>query len=294
MTATVRPKRKPKAKAPSSAELKRQISSEKAKNDNLSSQIGELTSLVKASIEGQADLRKEVELLKMPTPERILSQHNKSERVISTVLGEADDEPFPDVPEEMKLLPAHLRKIRDEFSRQGVSLDAKNNPVTKIGDGQEVDSTDHKTGQFEPRLMKSDGPASESLAPLRGQDTTITLENGKLFSREKFEIEMFMHETVLVLVHDSTDETQIPIPSVNNGGDTQYFIRGKQQWVRRKYIEPLARAKKTTYTQKKIRNSNGDEQYINIPHTTLMYPFVVLKDTPRGKAWLRNILAEPA
>jgi hypothetical protein len=29
-----------------------------------------------------------------------------------------------------------------------------------------------------------------------------------------------------------------------------------------------------------------------VPHTALMYPFEVMKDSAKGKQWLRNILAE--
>lgn len=277
--------RKPR-KTPSAAELKRQVAAERSKSDSANDSIAQLTALVKQSLDGQAKLQQEIaDLRRLPTKDQLLATHDKGERVINSVLQEDDDESgYPEKPEDT--LPPHLQRIAQKISS------AKNHPATRLGDGQELDTTNHEIGQFEERPMRSDGDARESIQPLRSVDPDIVLENGKSFSKEKMDIEMFMHETVLVMLHDSTDETQIPMPDVTNNGSTQYFARGEPMWVRRKYIEPLARAKKTTYTQRKVRHDNGDEQYIMVPHTALMYPFVVLKDTARGKKWLRNILAE--
>ena len=162
----------------------------------------------------------------------------------------------------------------------------------RTGDRDQVDTTNHAIGQFEPRVMRSEGDSADSLDPIESAEKDIVLENGKVYSKDKMDLEMFMHEYVYVNVHDTTDETQAPMPEITNDGTTQYFIRGRPDWVRRKYIEVLARAKKTTYTQRKVTMDNGVEQYIQIPHTTLMYPFVVLQDTDKGKKWLRNVLAE--
>ena len=275
--------RKSTRKSPSPAELKRQLAAEKAKGDQaldrmamaLEGVTGQLTSM-----QGQID-----DLKQLPTKNQMLTNHDKAEKVINSVLNEDIGE--EGVPEKQEnILPDKLQQLVREFDRR---KDARNNPVVLR---ETVDTEGQEIGQLEDRPMSSFGDASESLAPIRAVDDAIVFEN-KRYSKDKLDHELFMHELVLMKLHDTTDETQIQMPEVTNGGRNQYFIRGKMQWVRRLMIEPLARAKKTTYTQRKIRHDDGNEGYIQVPHTALMYPFEVLQDTTKGKQWLRNILAEP-
>jgi len=272
-----------KRKAPSTAELKRQIAHERSQSDNSAAQMGELTELVKKALEGQAILANQVEeLSRTPTREQMLKQHDQSERVVNDVLRfDVGEEGFPELPPDADELPHHLKKIKEQLAR--------NRPIERF---DSLDAGQEDIGQYRERPMDSTGPAKDMLAPLVAEDTSIALESGKMFSKEKYEVEMFMNEMVLIRVHDTTDETQVQIPEAINNGRRQFYVRGQMQWVRRYSLEPLARAKKTTYSQRKIRDENDVEKYINIPHTALMYPFEVLKDTDRGKAWLRHILAE--
>ena len=164
-----------------------------------------------------------------------------------------------------------------------ISIDAKQRPVEFK---KYVETEEQQVGQDHPRVMKSTGPAKDSLEPAYIQPV------GRVYSPEKMELLKFMEEEVTVMLHDSTNPTDEQIPCVWNDGRSQYFIRGKSQRVKRKFIEVLARAKKTTFTQEKDRDADGNEFYRQVPHTALIYPFNTEGDSPRGQAWLKQILAE--
>ena len=153
---------------------------------------------------------------------------------------------------------------------------------------QFVETNEEKVGQDRPRRMKTRGPARESLEP-----AYIEVVD-KPVSKEKLAMLAFMEEPVKVMVHDSTNPNDDPFPEVLNGGDRnrQYFIRGQEQVVKRKYIEVLARMKRTTYSQEKYKDGNGDDAYRQIPHTALRVPFAVIEDSERGRQWLKAILQE--
>lgn len=106
--------------------------------------------------------------------------------------------------------------------------------------------------------------------------------------------EAFMNEMVTVHVHATTDENQAPHVIVNCNGTNQPIVRGVPTRIRRKYVEILARMKETKYTQV-TRNPAAPDQIDMIARHGLSYPFdLVEDDNPRGRAWLQNVLAEPA
>lgn len=106
--------------------------------------------------------------------------------------------------------------------------------------------------------------------------------------------EAFMNEMVEVLVHSSTDENQAPHVIVNCNGTNQPIVRGVPTTIRRKYLEILARMKETKYSQV-TRNPAAPDQIDMIARHGLAYPFELINDAnPRGRAWLQNVLAEPA
>lgn len=104
----------------------------------------------------------------------------------------------------------------------------------------------------------------------------------------------FMEEPVEVMVLESTDPAVELVPEVFHNGIPQRFIRGQVQTVKRKFIEVLARAKKTTFKQEIYADRlTGDAVQRMIPQSALQYPFQVMNDpNPRGQAWLRKVLAE--
>jgi hypothetical protein len=169
---------------------------------------------------------------------------------------------------------------------------AKNNPV-RVPEG--YDTRDNEVGQSETRIMESTGPAELSLSP-----PEFKVVGDKQYSPDKLATLAFMEEELTIRVMDSTNENDVYIPAVYNDGRAQYFVRNMEQTVKRKYVEVLARAKKTTYSQQKATNFNGDEYYKNIPHTALVYPFQVISDPSgvtqdsKGYQWLKAIQLEAA
>lgn len=106
--------------------------------------------------------------------------------------------------------------------------------------------------------------------------------------------EAFMNELVTVVVHSTTDENQPPQVIVNCNGVNQPIIRGYPTEIKRKYVEILARMKETRYSQHTPNPSEPDRIVMSARHG-LAYPFDLVEDkNPRGRAWLNNVLAEPA
>lgn len=142
-------------------------------------------------------------------------------------------------------------------------------------------------GQDKPRVMKSTGPAKQSLEAAQIEPTDRPVD------KKWAETMQFNEDVLTVMVHESTDKNAEPIVEVFNGGIAQRFIRGKEQEVKRKFVEVLARAKMTTYTQQAYKDDNGVDSIRQVPHTALRYPFSVVRDpSPRGKDWLKSVLAE--
>ena len=104
----------------------------------------------------------------------------------------------------------------------------------------------------------------------------------------------FMEEPIEVMVMESTAENPEPVVEVFHNGVPQRFIRGQVQTVKRKFVEVLARAKRTRFSQQVYADRlTGEAVQKMIPQTALQYPFSVMNDpNPRGAPWLRKILAE--
>lgn len=158
-------------------------------------------------------------------------------------------------------------------------------PVRSTRQFQET--ADETVGQDQARAMRSRGPARTSLAP------TVVQPVERVVSKDKLEALAFMEEEITVLVHESTNPVDEQLVEVWNDGTPQRFQRGVEQRVKRKYVEVLARAKKTVHRNEKYKDSNGDDAYRYPSSTALKYPFSVVEDAnPRGKAWLRSVLNE--
>jgi len=106
--------------------------------------------------------------------------------------------------------------------------------------------------------------------------------------------EAFMNELVTVHVHSTTDENQAPQFILNCNGVNQPVVRGVDITIRRKYVEIMARMKETKYTQVTPNPAAPDVSEMRARHG-LVFPFNLVNDpNPRGRAWLENVLAEPA
>jgi hypothetical protein len=103
----------------------------------------------------------------------------------------------------------------------------------------------------------------------------------------------FMEEKVTVVVHESSNINDEPMPMVSVNGRNQFFVRGQDVEVRRKYVEVLARSKpEAISTEVSERNSENPRNRI-LRKRSHKYPFNVVHDAnPKGAAWLKALLQE--
>lgn len=147
---------------------------------------------------------------------------------------------------------------------------------------QYMDTEEEQVGQGQSRTLHARGKAR--------LDPTTVIPVETPVSKDKLEALVFNEDVVTIMVHDSTNPTDEPFPEVWVNGIVQRFMRGQEQNVKRKYVEALARAKRTTYSQVKLPDNAG---YKNVPHTALRYPFNVIQDpSPKGRDWLKAVLAQ--
>lgn len=105
--------------------------------------------------------------------------------------------------------------------------------------------------------------------------------------------EAFMNEIVEVVIHTTADEEEEPHIVLNVNGINQPFFREVPVRCRRMFVEVLARCKQTKYKQ--VTDPNDMTRQELQPRTANVYPFTVLQDpNPKGRAWLRAVLAERA
>lgn len=108
---------------------------------------------------------------------------------------------------------------------------------------------------------------------------------------KKAELEAFMNQELLILVHESQEEDPLltATPSVN--GVNMPIVMGVETKVRRKYVEALARGRTTAYKQ--AIDPLDQSRYDMVPKTVMSFPFTVIHDPhPNGREWLKGIMAQ--
>lgn len=110
--------------------------------------------------------------------------------------------------------------------------------------------------------------------------------------KEMFDQEAFMNEMVEIEVAETTDDNAPTSFVLNVNNVNQPIVRGIPMNVKRKYVEVLARCKETKYKQPMRDMANPEAGNQLNGSTALTYPFTVLRDSPRGMAWLRAVKAE--
>lgn len=148
------------------------------------------------------------------------------------------------------------------------------------------------TDDHQPDQVGQDGVASFQEGILVKPETK-TLDDPELMA--KLADEQFMQEPVKVHIHQvSEDQADISF-DVSVNGKPFIFFRGQEYTVPRKYVEGLARAKKTTFRNvHRINQNNGEQEYVYPSKTGLRFPFSVVEDrNPKGRMWLDSVLRQP-
>lgn len=100
--------------------------------------------------------------------------------------------------------------------------------------------------------------------------------------------EAFANEILTVRVATSTMDPH-PVPTQVNG-ISQYFIRGKPQKVKRKYVEALLHSIMVKYETKEL-NPRDPHDVRQIERKALTYPFEIIHDpNPKGQEWFERMI----
>ena len=110
--------------------------------------------------------------------------------------------------------------------------------------------------------------------------------NDVVSRKQAVELEAFMHEKVLIRI---APQKGIPVTvpvTLSVSGVNQHVARGVPTEVSRKFLEALARATTTEYEQDEAEMMQGlRPSGVSTP----AHPFAVMRDTPKGQAWLADI-----
>ena len=145
--------------------------------------------------------------------------------------------------------------------------------------------------------IEGDKPLSiEEIKTLNDGTSAIEVEavTGVNASDDAVALEAFMNEIVYVTVPSTENEEELYVISVGVNGVNQPIVRDVSTPIKRKYVEVLARAKQTAYKQIQ-KDTNDPASLVMIPKTSLAHNFTVDRDdNPKGYAWLRELLKQPA
>ena len=162
--------------------------------------------------------------------------------------------------------------------------DAKNYVASPSG---AASTDDLEVGQQAERVMRSSGPARESL----DKQSLIQVTDQPLDS-DYVAMIAFMNETIEIKIHETTDENAEQVFEININGRPEFFRRGETKTVLRYYVDRMLRMKETKYRQRETFE-NGERTMRQVPVTAVKYPFSVTDDkNPLGKSWLKAVAAE--
>lgn len=160
---------------------------------------------------------------------------------------------------------------------------AKNNPVQR-NYANEVLSDD--MAQDEPQCLDM---MSTNLGTLI-QTLPEAPESFREFA-QMAEYEAFMHQPVMIRVHESRDDNDPPAVFVGCNGDSRWLPRDVNIRIPRKLVESLARAQETKYATEDNRDPNSDSMKTTKKRKMQSVSFSVLHDpSPMGSRWLRRVM----
>ena len=124
----------------------------------------------------------------------------------------------------------------------------------------------------------------------RGEDEGIQTFVGGMATAD---IENFMEDELLVMLTSTGADGEAPFVHVGVNGVTKILPREQQIMLKRKFVEVLARAKKTDFVQDLDFHLGDAMNRLRQAHA-FKYPFQVVHDPAgvKGAEWLRTVLAQ--
>ena len=101
----------------------------------------------------------------------------------------------------------------------------------------------------------------------------------------------FMAEPVMIMIHETSERDAENIFMVSVNGDQHRLERGKQYTLPRAHVAVLAAARPVHYENQEYVDTDGTRKVRWPSRRGLRYPFSVVQDSDRGRAWLRTVLA---
>jgi len=113
---------------------------------------------------------------------------------------------------------------------------------------------------------------------------------------DQMELEKFMNEELLVLIHEPQTDGEPTVVPLEVGGIPFHAPRGIPIHIKRKYVEILARARNAKVDHYYKQQGEDIRNFQKFSSRSLTYPFVVDKDPSggKGRAWLARTLADTA
>lgn len=153
---------------------------------------------------------------------------------------------------------------------------------------KETNTQEQTIGQAQEFVMSATGEIDRE--DFRDQFQTVDTPVQSAHSQEL----IFMEEKVQVIIPKGANpRAEEQFIQVGSNGVNQFIERGVPQWVKRRFVEVLARAKKDDVQTAQIVNANGEKDTKIIKTPSLLHHFQVLQDpNPNGPVWLQRVLAE--
>lgn len=134
-----------------------------------------------------------------------------------------------------------------------------------------------------------------TIGDVSSEDFQGDIEQQNIFDyRQIVDLEKFMQEPVLVEIPRSSNPNDDPYIQLGVNGIIQPLLRGKKQWIKRKFLEILVRSMPTTLeTIEEMDHRTGNKIVRLIKTAGEKYPYRVLEDNnANGRRWLNQILFE--
>lgn len=110
---------------------------------------------------------------------------------------------------------------------------------------------------------------------------------------EEAKLMRFMEEPVEIVISEDNSPNAEQVINLCVNGVNQFIFRGKNQVIKRKFVEVLARSRPETLATTEYTDANGNKATKVIKNHTLRYPFRVINDrNPDGQRWVESILRE--
>jgi len=115
----------------------------------------------------------------------------------------------------------------------------------------------------------------------------------EVFTTDKLRDLSFNEEKIRVDIHTTSDKDADQVFEIEVNGQKEFFRRGENKVVARKFVEGLARAKPINYENEEYLGSDGNKHVRYPTRKGLRYSFSLVNPKPIDTAWLQAILAQP-